>query len=786
MTFPTTMPACAIAHPPAAAPARRLFHIGFDATISAAMLAMLGAGSAHAQGPRAPQQLSGIVVTPERDKKAPDALQGSVVVIGADELARRNAGDMSAIARYEPLVSVPAAFSGSGSVWDGAGNTGFNIRGVEGNRVSLDIDGIALPDAAPKPDGTAMNTFGIGRDYFDPAMFREVRIGAGTGPAAAGTPGLAGSVAFVTKSPADYLSDDKRSYLAYALGYSAANQSRSHSLTGAARMGALDALAVGVHRSGKELENKGSVAENPDDWDSNALLAKFQWTPVQGQRIGLTLDGYERDNARSYVNKTGGLYPNGVLQDSHTRRTRVSLEHRMTGATNGIFDTLESRLWVQDASVNDRTRARYISGNQPYLRNIDTGYFNKSAGAGADATLKLNDSLSLAYGAAWEQTETRRPWLEDRTVIATGAHQFTMKNRMADMDSDKASAYLRAEAGFALGGYKATLTPGLRVEYRKLTPRNLGAYVVAVPSAAAEIRTESDAYATPSLNLSVALRDDLSVYARLNRGARLPTAAERTGTYDSFSYTGSGVGYAVLGNPNLQKETSQAFEAGMKSSPAKGLQLAASLFRTEYKNFIDYVAQAPDPVNYPTITRGLYRPQNNGSARTWGGEASLRAELGTWSPALAGVSVQAAAGVSHGKARDSSTGKQGELASTLPRKASTTLAYDAPGDERRPAWGVSLSAVATAGKQPASDTIGDTSVARFRVAGATVADLAAYWNIGKNIKLNVGIYNLGDKRYWDYATSRSLAAGLDAATLADIERQTRPGRNAAAMLTFQY
>ncbi|NHZ40477.1 TonB-dependent receptor domain-containing protein [Massilia aquatica] len=779
MTTQLPLPARANARRPAAAPARRLL----NTTLNAAMLAMLSSASAHAQGPRAPQQLSDIVVTPLREKeKAPDALQGSVAIISAEELARRNAGDMSAIARYEPLVSVPAAFSGSGSVWDGAGNTGFNIRGVEGNRVSLDIDGIALPDAAPKPDGTAMNTFGIGRDYFDPAMFREVRIGSGTGPAAARSPGLAGSVAFATKSPSDYLSDDKRSYLAYALGYSAANKSRSHSLTGAARMGALDALAVAVHRSGKELENKGSVAENPDDWDSNALLAKFQWTPGQGQRIGLTLDGYERDNARSYVNKTGGLYPNGVLQDSHTKRTRVSLEHRISGATNGIFDTLESRLYVQDASVEDRTRARYITGNQPYLRNIDTGYFNKSAGAGADATLKLNDSLSLAYGAAWEQTETRRPWLEDRTVIATGAHQFTMKNRMADMDSDKASAYLRGEFGFALGGYKATLTPGLRFEHRKLTPRNLGGYVVAVPSAAGEIKTESDAYATPSLNLSLALSQDLSVYARLNRGARLPTAAERTGTYDSFSYTGSGVGYAVLGNPNLKKETSQAFEAGIKSSPAKGMQLSASVFRTEYKNFIDYVAQAPDPVNYPTVTRGLYRPENNGSARTWGGEASLRAELGTWAPALAGYSIAAAAGVSHSKARDSSTGREGELASTLPRKASATLAYDAPGE----AWGVSLSAVATAGKQPASDTIGDTSVPRFRIAGATVADLAAYWNIGKNIKLNVGIYNLGDKRYWDYATSRSLAAGLDAATLADIERQTRPGRNAAAMLSFQY
>ncbi|MDQ1834432.1 TonB-dependent receptor domain-containing protein [Massilia scottii] len=777
MITSTPMPARASARRPASAPLSRVL----GTTLNATLLAVIGTGAAHAQSLRAPQQLSGIVVTQAREK-TPDALQGSVVVISAEELARRNAGDMSAIARYEPLVAVPAAFSGSGSVWDGAGNTGFNIRGVEGNRVSLDIDGIALPDAAPKPDGTAMNTFGIGRDYFDPAMFREVRIGSGAGAAAAGTPGLAGSVAFVTKSPGDYLSDGKRSYLAYALGYSDANNSRSHSLTGAARMGALDALAVAVHRSGKELENKGSVPANPDDWDSNALLAKFQWTPMQGQRIGLTLDGYERDNARSYVNKTSGLYPNGVLQDSRTKRTRVSLEHRMSGATHGLFDTLESRVYVQDASVDDRTRARYITGNQPYLRNIDTGYFNKSAGAGGDATLKLGHSLSVAYGAAYEQSETRRPWLEDRTVIASGAHQIMMKNRMADMDSDKASAYLRGEFGFTLSGYAATLTPGLRMEYRKLTPRNLAGYLIAVPAAAGEIKTESDAYATPSLNLAVALAPDLSVYARLNCSARLPTAAERTGTYDSFSYTGSGVGYAVLGNPNLKKETSQAFEAGLKSSPAKGMQISASVFRTEYKNFIDYVAQAPDPVNYPTITRGLYRPQNNGSARTWGGEASLRAELGTWSAPLAGYSIAAAAGVSHGKAHDSSTGKEGELASTLPRKASATFAYDAPND----AYGVSLSAVATAGKQPASDTVGDVSTRRLRIAGATVADLAAYWNIGKHVKLHVGIYNLGDKRYWDYATSRSLAAGVDAATLADIERQARPGRNAAAMLTFQY
>ena len=168
---------------------------------------------------------------------------------------------------------MPAAASGGGSVWDGAGSTGFNIRGIEGNRVSLDIDGISLPDAAPKPDGTSMNAFGIGRDYIDPAMLREVRIGSGTSAAGAGTPGLGGSVAFVTKSPEDYLGDAKVRYLDYALGYSGASAARSHALTGAARLGAVQALAVYVQRSAAAQENMGSVAPNPDDWDSRACCS---------------------------------------------------------------------------------------------------------------------------------------------------------------------------------------------------------------------------------------------------------------------------------------------------------------------------------------------------------------------------------------------------------------------------------------------------------------------------------------------------------------------------------
>jgi len=704
---------------------------------------------------------------------------GTTTTLSAAELTRRGVTDMQNMARYAPLVSVPGAASGSGNVWDGAGNTGFNIRGVEGNRVSLDLDGIALPDAAPKPDGMTANAFGVGRDYFDPETFRSVEIGAGTTATRAGTPGLGGAVAFATKAPEDYVSASHPVHADYKFGYDDAATMRMHALTGAMYNGGLEALALLVHRDGSALESSGKVAGNPDDWDSDALLAKLAWSPWQGHRLLATIDAYRARHRRQFDNKQGASYPQGAAQDSRTRRTRASIEHQFTGAT-AWFDTLESRVYVQNAEVADATHARYITGNQPYVRDIATGFENDSVGFASNATRRFG-AHGLAYGVGAESVESQRPWREDRTVIATGAHQITNKNRMADADTLKLMAYARDE--IALGDF--TVTPGLRYDYRKLKPKNLSSYAIAVPGAADELRKESDGYFTPSLALSYALRPELSAYLQYSRGTRLPTAAERTGTYDSFSYTGSGNGYAVLGNAALKKETSDAFELGLKGQLARGLRVSAALFHTKYDSLIEYAPQPPDPVNYPTITFGLYRPENVGDAKTWGGEVSARFDFGQWSAPLNGTSLALAAGIQHSKARNDVTGIEGELASTLPRKASAILAWDDPAGR----GGASVALVHVGGKTADGDVFAAASAAvgaRFAVPAYTVMDLAAYWNIGRHAELTAGIYNVTDKKYWDYATSRSLPAGTSAATLADIERQARAGRYAAVTFKLIY
>lgn len=743
-----------------------------------AQTAAINAGTA-AQEPAKLPVFPEIVVNAKQDY---ERRAGTKTVVTADDLERRNVTEMGGIVRYLPLISAPAAASGSGSVWDGSGNTGYNIRGLEGNRVSLELDGIALPDAAPKPDGNTLNAFATGRDYFDPETFREVRIDSGTTAASGANPGLGGGVAFITKSPEDYLGERKDHYVAYKYGRATADRSNAHTLTGAARIGAnLQGLAVYVHRDGEQTDSRGTTPPNPDDWHSNALLSKLVWTLPGEQKLDLTVDMFERKNQRDLRSKVSTYYPTGVQQDSTTKRTRVSLGHDVALKDVALFDRLTSKVYLQNAKTDDKTQGVYTFGSRAQ-RTIDTSFKNDSIGVTSEAFKQLNADNALLYGVQLEQLKTRRPWREDRLIIATGQHQITSKNRMADMDTSKLALYVRDDLSFDLAGRKAVLTPGLRADYRKDAPTNLQGYAIGVPGASKEVRKQSDTYFTPSLSLSVDLLPQMTAYATVTRGTRLPTAAERTGTYDSISYTGTGKGYAVLGNANLRKETSKAYELGLKGDVARGLSMHASVYQTQYKDMIEYVMQDDDPVNYPTITQGLFRPENIGNARTWGAELTLRAELGAWAPAMQGYHVGLATGVAKGRSFNTLSGDSGDLASVAPAKSALTVGYDHVGE----LFGLALTAAHAGEKQAANDLLMGTTAPRFTVPSYTVVDLSTYWNVHRNAKIVVGVYNLTDRKYWDYAAARSLAAGTTAANRAEIERYAKPGRNVAASLSVNF
>ncbi|WP_052754908.1 TonB-dependent hemoglobin/transferrin/lactoferrin family receptor [Lampropedia cohaerens] len=716
-----------------------------------------------------------------RGEAEPDDARGTVRRLDAAQLANQGASSMADIVRYQPLVSAPGVASGSNNIWDGSGTTGYNIRGVDGNRVAIDVDGIELPPAENLPDGGKNNSFSTSRDTIEPELYQFVEIESGaTASGRSGSLGQGGRVRFVTKSPEDFLSDGRTWFGGYKLGYQSADRSWLHALTGAAQIGQVQALGIYARRDGEHTRSKGNAPINAQNWDSNALLTKFVWGAGTGSRLGLSLEHFQRDTEIDQINRVSTSLPEGAKQDGRNRRTRVSLEHRLApGGGVAAFDVLESRVYYQRSEARNDTFVPEVAANprapRPYSRAIYANSEYDTWGGTLDAR-KQSGQHGIFYGLALTHTASKRPWEEVRTYLDNGEVQPpTIRDRAASADDTRVTLYARDEIKLPIGPHGARVTPGLTVQHYRIKPKDLERYAQGSEGSAGEARRGSGTLWLPSLNFSIGLSPTFDAYAQYSRGARVPTVSELTGSFEN-----PGTGYAIVGNPDLKKETSDNVELGLRGAPVQGVTLSAAAFYSRYRDFIEYsnIGRDPDLPQFPLF---VYRTVNIGKARIWGAELSSRFELGQWAPAVRGLSVSLAGGWSRGRATNAETGASGDLSSVLPAKLVAGLAYDDPG--RR--FGAALHASWTRSRQAdAIDVMNNTAAdgEKFRVPSATVLDLTGYWNVARNVTWRVGIYNLTDRKYWDYASVRDLGA----ADTVDIERQARPGRSLGTSLEVKF
>jgi hemoglobin/transferrin/lactoferrin receptor protein len=85
-------------------------------------------------------ELKPVAVTATRTERPVQDAPGAVTVIEAETIERNVMKDIGDLIRYEPGVSV-------GNNAGRFGLNSFNIRGIGGNRVLIQVDGIRLPDA---------------------------------------------------------------------------------------------------------------------------------------------------------------------------------------------------------------------------------------------------------------------------------------------------------------------------------------------------------------------------------------------------------------------------------------------------------------------------------------------------------------------------------------------------------------------------------------------------------------------------------------------------------------
>ncbi|MCQ8228938.1 TonB-dependent receptor domain-containing protein [Pantoea trifolii] len=723
---------------------------------------------------------------------APKQQAGNKTTITAQELQKRGANDFGSIMRYEPLISATGSSGGSSagkSGFDRAGYTGYNIRGLESNRVGMDIDGIPIPDATGRPyvSRTGNNTFGIGRDYIDPYMFGSVDIEKGATAVDQPNTSIGGNVSFHNKSADDYLSSDKKTYFGYQSGYDSSNRSWHNGITAAAGDDELRGLFVYSRRDGQETENNSGVIDAyPANWHSDAFMTSGIWQPNDQHKLSATFDYYHKTNHSHYDtwDTSGNTVWGTAQQQSDTRRWGINLADEWT-PYNDFIDTLTTRLYWQQTQAHDNTYLPTSASQYGFVYsdfNVDTYGFDTRG----TKTLGRHE-LSAGVNARLDNSE--RPFRQEPTPSAFSA----ITQPQSDSRTFAVAGYLQDKINFDVDSHNFAVIPGVRVMYQSTKPKDLGDLTNGSTVLTEEQvdalygKTNSDTQVLPSLTFQYDLTPALTTYLQYKRGVQFPTTSQLYGSWNlGSSYAGSAQ-YALIGNTDLKTETSNNFEWGLKGQATEGVTVNTSVFYNQYKNFIAYTRyrRSANPemfLNVPSNIYTSYQAENRDKAYIYGAEIATKVNYGTWFPQVDGLSSTFALGYNEGKSKSSYAGdKYIDLDSVAPLKAIVGLAWD---DKAR-GYGAALTATFVKGKQATATNresytntgtaITDSTSEYMRVPGYGMVDATAYWQATKNVKLSGGIYNITDRKYWDYTSSRTLTSS-NAQERNDINLAVMPGR----------
>ena len=735
-------------------------------------------------------------------KVTADALRqdaGTRTVITQEDIEKTGATGMGDLMRYQPLVEAPGTVTGStrgASRYDRSGTTGYNIRGIEGNRIGLDVDGIEMPDAisrAPLTNRAQDGTFGMGRDFIDPDIYSAVDIQSGTTNSHRTAGGIGGAVSFRSKSPEDYVNANKPLYFGGKLGYNEANSAWTKAATAAGLSGDYAGILSYVRRDGHETKNNSdSVDSYPEDWHSDALLLKGSVRVNAQHKLEIGADLYRKQNDSRFEawNSAATAVTGTSTQNAKTERDTFHLAHTWTPGAGGLVDLLNTRVYLQDTDMDDvtdtltfATRTTRSSTARDISQNT-----TRQVGFSSVGEKRVENHL-LKFGVNYSQTQNEHPF--SSTADASTQQPFP------DTTTDRTGFFLEDTIDFQVGGRRLAVVPGLRVDRVKPSIRHADSFgnsrITAAQLETMYGSTSGTTIASPSLAVLYDIQPTLTAYAQWKRSGRAPTNSEVFGYWN-----GGGGSYALVGNQDLKKETSDAFDVGLKGSPSPGVVFNGSVFTTRYKDFISYTryTRANNPALFTHIQPNLnilYQASNRDEATIYGTELSARLEHGTWSPAAKGLYSTWALGYSKGNSKSNFVGdRKVDLDSVQPAKAIIGFGYDAP----EKAWGLNLTGVFVKGKQAVATnrqafsndpgaTLTDSTTEQFRVPGFARFDLSAYWRLTKNMRLAGGIYNLGDKRYWAYSNARSLQPA-SAQDRRQIELSTAPGRTFAVSLNVDF
>ena len=722
------------------------------ALVVSPLLSPLVAGaqtSRPAEAPAGATQLRDVTVSASRSERPIEDVPASITVREAEELERDQVRSVRDLERYEPGVSVrraPARFTAAGASTGRPGNEGFNIRGLEGNRVLIQVDGVRVPNSF----SFGANAFGRG-DWLDVATIKRVEILRGPASTLYGSDGLAGVVSFYTFDPADLLRrSGKDTYLTAGLGWSQDDRSFTKLLGGAARAGNWEAMAFYTRRDGHELRTKGDndalnlnrTKANPQDYGSNALLAKLVYNLSPNNQIRLSVDLLDRDQRTDAwsavaVPPLAGTSTLGLTADDDMRRLSVVVDQRIRNLGLAWADSVRWHLYSQNAKAR---QFAFEDRNTAADRTRDSTYEERWTGAGVVLDRAFDTGAighRLVYGV--DAARARYEGVRDGTVPPAGE---TFPTRaFPNTRYDLLGAFVQDEIAFGDGRF--SVIPGLRWDKYRYDPSSDALYTLPVVSA-------SDSHFSPRLGLILRLPAEHSLFANLSEGFRAPTADQLN---NGFANTVAN--YRSVANADLKPETSRSIEIGARRS-SRNLYWTASAFSGRYKDFID---QRQVSGNFTVANPAIFQFVNVGEVKIHGVEGT-----GWWRFA---PGLRATGGFSVVRGDNETNGLP--LNTVDPFKLIAGLDWE-------PKAGTSVGFRATHVGAKKADRIDSAALVtapavQYETPSYTTLDLVASWQIDKRFKVSAGLFNFTHRKYWRWSDVRGLSSSSNV-----IDAYSQPGR----------
>jgi len=729
-----------------------------------------GVAASESPAPSGVAELDTVVISATHTERPLRYTAGTVTVITDEDIEAMLAQDIGDLVRYEPGLSVTsdAARFGLG---------GFEIRGIGGNRVLTEIDGVPVSDAF------AIGAFSnAGRDFVDPEVLKRVEILRGSASALYGSDAIGGVVTFTTKDPVDYLRGDG-AYTAGKIGYNSVDTSTVASVISAFGDERNGWLFAYTRRDGHERDNQGDnsardstrTAPNPQDYSADNLLAKGVF--VRGNdTFRVTLDAHRGETQTEVLSSLAtqdysAIYgipylvqTEAMRGDDTQQRTRLSGEWEFA-RNAGLFDTGRALVYAQQSVTKQETferRTTTVFGMPASVIRERVFDFEQEA-IGANLLLRKSfvpgagPEHLLVYGIELEHADTVQQRDGAQTDIATGDTTNVVSPDVFPVRDFPPSTTL--EAGIYLQDEirwnDLTLIPGVRLDHYRLDPDSTDPVFVADNPGIAPVEID-ETNLSPKLGTLYDFDERWTGFFHYAHGFRAPPYNDV-----NVGFTNLAFGYTAIPNPDLKPETSDSFELGVRRAGARS-GLSVVVFHNRYDDFVEpFVGLGVDPETGLLV----FQSQNITSVTTEGVELKAHYDLA----ALEGLRLTGSLAYAEGE--NDETGQP--LNSIAPATAVLGVGYAAPSG----IWGMELVGTLAAEK----DDVDESAGALFTPAGYAKFDLLGWYAFTPDVRLNYGVFNLADTTYWNWSNVRGRPAD-DVA----IDRYTAPGINASAALRVTF